>query len=51
MGVEMWGAGVISLDSLDPCKFLEGMAERGVPFELDEKIIKHTVMKRGNELS
>lgn len=34
--------GVISPDSLDPVIFFQGMAERGVPFEFDEKIIKHT---------
>jgi saccharopine dehydrogenase-like NADP-dependent oxidoreductase len=33
-------SGVISPDSLDPKKFFAGMAERGVPFEFDEKIIK-----------
>jgi saccharopine dehydrogenase-like NADP-dependent oxidoreductase len=35
--------GVISPDSLDPGKFFWGMSERGVAFELDEKIFKHTV--------
>jgi saccharopine dehydrogenase (NAD+, L-lysine-forming) len=36
-------SGVISPDSLEPEVFFKGMAERGVPFKLDEKIIKHTV--------
>jgi len=31
-------------DSVDPSKFFNGMAERGVQFEMDEKIIKHTVI-------
>ena len=34
--------GVISPDSLQPKKFFEGMAERGVPFVIEEKIIKQT---------
>ena len=34
--------GVISPDSLKPKKFFEGMAERGVPFVIEEKIIKQT---------
>ena len=38
-------SGVISPDSLDPNKFFKGMAERGVPFEMDEKIIKLTVLE------
>jgi saccharopine dehydrogenase (NAD+, L-lysine-forming) len=38
-------SGVISPDSLSPRVFFEGMAERGVPFEMDEQIIKHTVIK------
>jgi saccharopine dehydrogenase (NAD+, L-lysine-forming) len=33
--------GVISPDNLDPGKFFAGMSERGVPFTLDEEIIKH----------
>jgi hypothetical protein len=37
-------SGVVSSDSLDPHIFLKGMAERGVPFEMDEKIIQHTVI-------
>jgi hypothetical protein len=37
-------SGVISPDSLDPQKFFAGMAERGVPFNVDEKIIKQTVV-------
>jgi hypothetical protein len=37
-------SGVISPDSLDPIRFFQGMAARGVPFELDEKITKHTVI-------
>jgi len=41
-------SGVISPDSLDPYKFFKGMAERGVPFGIDEKIIKHTVIKAGD---
>ena len=36
--------GVVSPDSLDPHIFFAGMAERGVPFELDERIVKHTVI-------
>ncbi len=36
--------GVISPDSLEPKKFFAGMAERGVPFELDEHITKHTIL-------
>jgi len=38
------GPGVISPDSLDPNLFFKGMAARGVPFEFDEKISKHTVV-------
>jgi len=38
-------SGVISPDSLNPRVFFEGMAERGVPFDMDEKIIKHTVIE------
>jgi saccharopine dehydrogenase (NAD+, L-lysine-forming) len=38
-------SGVISPDSLDPGKFFKGMTERGVPFELDERIIKHSVIQ------
>ena len=38
-------SGVISPDSLDPNKFFKGMAERGVPFEMDEIIIKQTVLE------
>jgi saccharopine dehydrogenase-like NADP-dependent oxidoreductase len=34
--------GVISADSLQPKKFFEGMAERGIPFVIEEKIIKQT---------
>jgi saccharopine dehydrogenase-like NADP-dependent oxidoreductase len=37
-------SGVISPDSLDPQRFFAGMAERGVPFELDEQINQHTVV-------
>ena len=40
-------SGVISPDSLDLTRFFEMMSERGVPFELDEKITRHTVFKRG----
>jgi saccharopine dehydrogenase (NAD+, L-lysine-forming) len=40
--------GVISPDSLDPGKFFLGMSERGVAFELDEKIFKHTVTIKEN---
>jgi saccharopine dehydrogenase (NAD+, L-lysine forming) len=36
--------GVVSPEALDPFKFFSGMAERGVPFEIDEQIIKHTVV-------
>ena len=36
-------SGVISPDSLDPYKFFDGMAERGVPFEIDEEITKKTI--------
>jgi saccharopine dehydrogenase-like NADP-dependent oxidoreductase len=36
-------SGVISPDSLDPKLFFRGMADRGVPFDFDEQIIKHTV--------
>jgi hypothetical protein len=32
-------------DSVDPNKFFKGMAERGVPFEMDEKIIKLIVLE------
>lgn len=39
-------SGVISPDSLNPQHFFEGMAERGVPFEIDEQVIKHTVVKK-----
>jgi saccharopine dehydrogenase-like NADP-dependent oxidoreductase len=39
-------SGVISPDSLSPRVFFEGLAERGVPFEMDEQIIKHTVIKK-----
>jgi saccharopine dehydrogenase-like NADP-dependent oxidoreductase len=35
-------AGVISPDSLDPQVFFKGMASRGVAFEFDETIFKHT---------
>ncbi len=41
-------SGVISPDSLDPQKFFQGMAERGVPFGIDEKVVKHTVIKAGD---
>ena len=36
--------GVLSPDSLDPYKFFKGMAKRGVPFDFEEKIIKHSVV-------
>jgi saccharopine dehydrogenase (NAD+, L-lysine-forming) len=36
--------GVISPDSLNPNVFFELMADRGVPFELDERIIKHAII-------
>ena len=36
--------GVLSPDSLDPYKFFEGMADRGVPFEIDEQIVKQTII-------
>ncbi|MFC1996293.1 saccharopine dehydrogenase family protein [Chloroflexota bacterium] len=36
------GFGVISPDSLDPKMFFKGMADRGVPFNFDEKVIKRT---------
>jgi len=39
------GPGVITPDSLDPQMFFEGMAARGIPFEFDEKITKHTVVR------
>lgn len=32
-------------DSLDQSKFFNGMAIRGVPFEIDKKIIKQTVLE------
>ena len=38
-------SGVVSPDNLDPNKFFKGMAERGVPFEMDEKFIKLTVLE------
>jgi len=38
-------SGVISPDTLDPAKFFKVMTERWVPFELDERIIKHTVIQ------
>lgn len=38
-------SGVVSPDILDPQKFFAGMSERGVPFHLDEEIIKHTVIE------
>ena len=34
--------GVISPDSLKPEEFFEGMAERGVPFVIEEKVITQT---------
>ena len=37
-------SGVISPDSLDPNLFFKGMADRGVPFDFDEKIVKRTVI-------
>jgi lysine 6-dehydrogenase len=37
-------SGVISPDSLDPNMFFKGMADRGVPFDFDEKIVKRTVI-------
>jgi saccharopine dehydrogenase (NAD+, L-lysine-forming) len=36
-------SGVVSPDSLNPHEFLERMAERGVPLEFEETIIRHTV--------
>jgi saccharopine dehydrogenase (NAD+, L-lysine-forming) len=36
--------GVISPDSLDANIFFKGMAARGVPFEMNEKIHKHTIV-------
>ena len=36
--------GVISPDSLNPQRFFEGMAARGVPFDFDEKISRRTVV-------
>ena len=39
--------GVVSPDILDPQKLFAGMSERGVPFHLDEEIIKHTEMEYG----
>jgi saccharopine dehydrogenase-like NADP-dependent oxidoreductase len=33
--------GVVSPDSLEPLIFFDWMAARGVPFEFDEKIVKH----------
>lgn len=38
-------SGVISPDSLNPRTFFEGMAERGVSFDMDEKIIRHMVIQ------
>jgi len=38
-------SGVISPDSQYPGKFFEGMAARGVPFEMDEMITKRIVVK------
>jgi saccharopine dehydrogenase (NAD+, L-lysine-forming) len=38
-------SGVISPDSLNPRVFFEGMAERGVSFDMDEKITRHTVIQ------
>lgn len=37
-------SGVISPDSLDPNLFFKRMADRGVPFDFDEKIVKRTVI-------
>jgi len=37
-------SGVISPDCLDPKAFFDGMAERGVSFDFDEKINKHKVI-------
>lgn len=37
-------AGVITPDSLDPQVFFKGMANRGVAYEFDETIFKHTVV-------
>jgi saccharopine dehydrogenase (NAD+, L-lysine-forming) len=37
--------GVITPDSLSPKLFFEGMAQRGVPFMIEERIIKHTTFK------
>jgi len=36
-------SGVVSPDSLDPKMFFRGMADRGVPLDFDEKIIRRTV--------
>jgi hypothetical protein len=36
--------GVISPDQLDPRQFFKGMVDRGVQFEFDEFITKHTVI-------
>ena len=44
-------SGVISPDTLDPLSFFGGMAERGVPFELDEQINQHTSVKRRSNLA
>ena len=37
-------SGVVTPDSLEPAKFYKGMAERGVPFVPDEKIISQTII-------
>ena len=37
-------SGVVSPDVLDPNEFFKGMADRGVPFEFDEKIVMHTAV-------
>jgi saccharopine dehydrogenase (NAD+, L-lysine-forming) len=35
-------SGVVTPDSLEPIKFFKGMAERGVPFTFEEKMVKQT---------
>jgi saccharopine dehydrogenase-like NADP-dependent oxidoreductase len=36
--------GVVSPEALDPTGFFRGMGERGVPFEIDERILKQTTV-------
>lgn len=43
-------SGVVSPDSLIPDIFFNGMAERGVSFEMDENIIKQTVIRKDKYL-